>query len=52
MCVVIAVAMVMLIIDFGPYGTIFMMCFAVTVAILMLLRGFGLHGKTVYEYAC
>jgi uncharacterized YccA/Bax inhibitor family protein len=44
-CVVITVAMVMLLRDFGPYGIIFMnLCVVITVAMISLLRDFGPYG--------
>jgi hypothetical protein len=39
--VVITVDMVMLLMDFGPYGIIFMNTCVIIVAILLLIRNFG-----------
>jgi hypothetical protein len=53
MCVVITVAMVMLLKDFGPYGIIFRnVCVVTTVAVVMLLKDFGPYGKIFANVCC
>jgi hypothetical protein len=52
-CVVITVAILMLLRDFGPYGIIFLnVCVVITVDILMLLRDFGPYGIIFMNVCC
>jgi uncharacterized YccA/Bax inhibitor family protein len=53
MCIVITVAMVMLLRDFGPFGIIFVnVCVVITVAMVIPLRDFLALLDNIYDYVC
>jgi hypothetical protein len=45
-CIVINIAMVMLLSNFGPYGIFINVCVVINLSTVMLLRDFGPYGVT------